>query len=114
MNVFSHDERRWQYQAALRQANSQAFPRTRLHGVALRTAMKAKAVTTKRRGREKQVTEMPEPEAAQQCQWRDLQPLLDQKLNGRSAEPSGRFLVKWLHFNENEAIFSTLISRPGR
>ena len=53
-----------------------------LHGVALRTAMKAKTMTAKRRGREKQVTEMPEPEAAQQDQWRDLQPLLDQELNG--------------------------------
>ncbi len=53
-----------------------------LHGVALRTAMKAKAMTAKRRGREKQVTEMPEPEAVQQDQWRDLQPLLDQELNG--------------------------------
>jgi len=53
-----------------------------LHGVALRTAMKAKTMTTKRRGREKQLTEMPEPEAAQQGRWRDLQPLLDQELNG--------------------------------
>jgi RNA polymerase sigma factor (sigma-70 family) len=52
-----------------------------LHGVALRTAMKAKTITAKRRGREKQVTEMPEAEAAQQDQWRDLQPLLDQELN---------------------------------
>ncbi len=65
---------------------SSVRPRERLanwlHGVALRTAMKAKALTAKRRGREKQVTEMPEPEAAQQDQWRDLQPLLDQELNG--------------------------------
>ncbi len=53
-----------------------------LHGVALRTAMKVKATTAKRRGREKQVTEMPEPEIVQQDQWRDLQPLLDQELNG--------------------------------
>jgi RNA polymerase sigma factor (sigma-70 family) len=53
-----------------------------LHGVAVRTAMKAKAMTVKRRGREKQVTEMPEPETAQQGQWPDLQPLLDQELNG--------------------------------
>ena len=53
-----------------------------LHGVALRTALKAKAMTAKRRGREKQVTEMPEPETVQQDQWRDLQPLLDQELNG--------------------------------
>src|SRR5579883_1727984 len=42
-----------------------------LHGVALRTAMKVKATITKRRGREKQVTDMPEPEAVQQDRWRD-------------------------------------------
>jgi RNA polymerase sigma factor (sigma-70 family) len=53
-----------------------------LHGVALRTALKAKAMTAKRRGREKLVTQMPEPEAAPQGQWHDLQPLLDQELNG--------------------------------
>jgi RNA polymerase sigma factor (sigma-70 family) len=53
-----------------------------LHGVALRTAVRAKAMTAKRRGREKQVTQMPEPEAAPQDQWCDLQPLLDQELNG--------------------------------
>jgi RNA polymerase sigma factor (sigma-70 family) len=65
---------------------SSVRPRERLaswlHGVALHTAMKAKATAAKRRGREKQVTEMPEPEAAEQGQWRDLQPLLDQELNG--------------------------------
>jgi RNA polymerase sigma factor (sigma-70 family) len=53
-----------------------------LHGVALRTAMKAKAMTAKRRRREKQVTEMPEPETVQHDPWHDLQPLLDQELNG--------------------------------
>jgi RNA polymerase sigma factor (sigma-70 family) len=65
---------------------SSVRPRERLaswlHGVALRTSMKAKAMTARRRGREKQVAEMPEPEAARQDQWRDLQPLLDQELNG--------------------------------
>ena len=39
-------------------------------------------MTAKRRRREKQVTEMPDPEAVQQDQWCDLQPLLDQELNG--------------------------------
>ena len=56
-----------------------------LHGVALRTALKAKAVTAKRRQREKQVTEMPEPEAVRQEPWLDTQPLLDQELNGLPA-----------------------------
>jgi RNA polymerase sigma factor (sigma-70 family) len=53
-----------------------------LHGVALRTAMKVKAMTWKRRGREKQMTEIPESEGVHHDQWRDLQPLLDQELNG--------------------------------
>jgi RNA polymerase sigma factor (sigma-70 family) len=53
-----------------------------LHGVALRTALKAKTNTAKRRRREKEVTAMPEPEAVPQSPWRDLQPLLDQELNG--------------------------------
>jgi RNA polymerase sigma factor (sigma-70 family) len=51
-----------------------------LHGVALRTAMKAKAMTARRHVREKQVTELPEPEVVQDDQWRDLQPLIDQEL----------------------------------
>src|SRR5579864_6377934 len=46
-----------------------------LHGVALRTAMKANTMETKRRGREKPVTEIPEPEAPEQGQWRDVQRL---------------------------------------
>jgi RNA polymerase sigma factor (sigma-70 family) len=70
----------------LARKSSSVRPRERLanwlHGVALRTAMKAKTMTAKRRGREKQVTAMPEPEAPQQGQWRDLQPLLDQELSG--------------------------------
>jgi len=53
-----------------------------LHGVALRTAMRVRTMTAKRRGLEKQVTEMPDPEVVQQDQWCDLQPLIDQELNG--------------------------------
>jgi RNA polymerase sigma factor (sigma-70 family) len=52
-----------------------------LHGVTLRTALKAKTMTAKRRVRERQVTEMPESEAAPQDEWCELQPLLDQELN---------------------------------
>jgi RNA polymerase sigma factor (sigma-70 family) len=53
-----------------------------LHGVALRTARKTRALMAKRQSREKPVTDAPEPETARQDQWRDVQPLLDQELNG--------------------------------
>ncbi len=53
-----------------------------LHGVAYRTALKARTTTARRRVREKQVTEMPEPAVTPQDPWFDLQPLLDQELNG--------------------------------
>src|SRR6266849_741420 len=49
-----------------------------LHGVALRTALKAKAMATKRRQRESQLPVMPEPAVAEEHTWHDLQPLLDQ------------------------------------
>jgi RNA polymerase sigma factor (sigma-70 family) len=53
-----------------------------LHGVALRTALKAKSLTARRRGRELQVTHMSEPETVPQDQWREWQSLLDQELTG--------------------------------
>jgi RNA polymerase sigma factor (sigma-70 family) len=53
-----------------------------LHGVAYRTALKARAMKAKRQVRERQVVEMPEPEVAPQDSWHDLQPLLDQELRG--------------------------------
>lgn len=52
-----------------------------LYGVAYRTAVKAKAMAVKRRGRERQVTEMPEPAIAEQERWHDLYPLLDEELS---------------------------------
>jgi RNA polymerase sigma factor (sigma-70 family) len=52
-----------------------------LHGVALRMAWKARAVSNQRRTKERQVTGMREPELPQQDLWRDLQPLLDQEMD---------------------------------
>src|SRR5438034_2836901 len=49
-----------------------------LYGVAHQTAMKARATVAKRKIRERQVTEMPEPAGVEQDLWNDLQPLLDQ------------------------------------
>src|SRR5258708_6340488 len=51
-----------------------------LYGVAHQTALKARATVAKRQGRERQVTEMPEPAVAEQDPWHDLQPLLDEEL----------------------------------
>jgi RNA polymerase sigma factor (sigma-70 family) len=52
-----------------------------LYGVAHQTALKARAMAARRKGRERQVAEMPEPATAEQDFWRDLQPLLDQELS---------------------------------
>jgi RNA polymerase sigma factor (sigma-70 family) len=52
-----------------------------LHGVAYRTALKARAMTTKRQVHERQVLKMPEPEMAPPDHWHDLRALLDQELS---------------------------------
>jgi RNA polymerase sigma factor (sigma-70 family) len=52
-----------------------------LYGVAHQTALKARATAAKRRVRERQVTEMPEPAATEPDLWNDLQPVLDQELS---------------------------------
>jgi RNA polymerase sigma-70 factor (ECF subfamily) len=52
-----------------------------LYGVARQTAVKAKAMAVKRKAREKQVKDMPEPATPEQDGGRDLLPLLDQELS---------------------------------
>jgi RNA polymerase sigma-70 factor (ECF subfamily) len=52
-----------------------------LYGVAYQTAMKARATTSKRRAREKQVPEMPEPQGDREDRRDELLPLLDQELS---------------------------------
>src|SRR5215470_16466737 len=52
-----------------------------LYGVAHQTALNARATAARRKGRERQVTEMPEPAVAEQDPWRDLQPVLDEELS---------------------------------
>jgi RNA polymerase sigma factor (sigma-70 family) len=52
-----------------------------LYGVARRTALKARTTAARRKGRERQVTEMPEPAVAEPDLWRDLRPLLDEALS---------------------------------
>jgi RNA polymerase sigma factor (sigma-70 family) len=61
------------------------YPRAKvgnwLYGVAHQTALKARATRTKRRGRERPATEMPEPAATPGDLRNDLQPLLDQEVS---------------------------------
>jgi len=52
-----------------------------LYGVAHQTALKARATAANRRGRERQLMEMPEPVTIEPDLWNDLQPLLDQELS---------------------------------
>ena len=52
-----------------------------LHGVAYRTALKARAMASRRKAREKQVTGRHEPAMTEQNLWYDVQPLLDEELN---------------------------------
>jgi RNA polymerase sigma factor (sigma-70 family) len=52
-----------------------------LYGVAHQTALKARATAAKRKGRERQVKEMPEPAIGEQELWHDLQLLLDEELS---------------------------------
>jgi RNA polymerase sigma factor (sigma-70 family) len=52
-----------------------------LYGVAHRTALKARAIAARRRGREMQVPAMSEPAHQPHDPWDDLQPLLDKELS---------------------------------
>jgi RNA polymerase sigma factor (sigma-70 family) len=52
-----------------------------LHGVALRTALEARARRARRRARERQVNDMPHPTVSAEVNWEALHRLLDQELN---------------------------------
>jgi RNA polymerase sigma factor (sigma-70 family) len=52
-----------------------------LYGVAHRTSLKARTMVAKRRHRERQVAEMPEPATEESDLWNDLRPVIDQELS---------------------------------
>jgi RNA polymerase sigma factor (sigma-70 family) len=52
-----------------------------LYGVAHQTALKARATVRIRKGRERQVVQMPEPAASEPAQWDELLPVLDEELS---------------------------------
>ncbi len=68
---------------------SSVTPRERianwLHGVAQRTALKARTMKAKSQVRERQVRQPPEPQSTENDHWDDLQPVLDEEL-GRLPE----------------------------
>jgi RNA polymerase sigma factor (sigma-70 family) len=86
--LLSHDDAEDAFQATflvlVRKAAS-IMPREMvgnwLYGVAHQTALQARRAAARRMAREVQVTLMPDPEAVQQDQWPDVQPLLDQELS---------------------------------
>ncbi len=51
-----------------------------LHGVAYRTALKARAISARRQRTEVQVREMPEPIAEECASWSDIRSLIDEEL----------------------------------
>jgi RNA polymerase sigma factor (sigma-70 family) len=51
-----------------------------LHGVAHQSALHARRTVTRRRARERQVVEIPEPAVVEEELWNDLKPLLDEEL----------------------------------
>jgi RNA polymerase sigma factor (sigma-70 family) len=51
-----------------------------LYGVAQTTAIRLRAANARRRVRERQTADLPEPEVAPKSRWEELQPLLDQEL----------------------------------
>jgi RNA polymerase sigma factor (sigma-70 family) len=52
-----------------------------LYGVAHQTALKARAMRSKRKARERPMADVPEPTVSQKDPWSDLQPLLDEELS---------------------------------
>jgi RNA polymerase sigma-70 factor (ECF subfamily) len=52
-----------------------------LYGVAFRTALEARRLAVRRRAREKQVLDMPQPTVGPEDSGQDLRPLLDKELN---------------------------------
>src|SRR5262245_3371568 len=74
-----------------------------LYGVAHQTALQVRRMATRRRARERQVADMPEPAVTEQDLWRDLQPLLDEtvsRLPDRSRAVIVMLLVESKHPQE--------------
>jgi RNA polymerase sigma factor (sigma-70 family) len=73
-----------------------------LHGVAHRTALKARTEAAKRHAREREVVEMPAVESSDEFLWSDLKPLLDEEIQRLPARYRTPFVLCHLEGKTNE------------
>jgi RNA polymerase sigma factor (sigma-70 family) len=92
-----------------------------LHGVAHRTALKARAEAVKRRQREKEAVVMPATSASDELIWRDFRPVLDEEIQGLPARYRAPFVLCHLEGKSNEEAahllgcpMGTVLSRLSR
>jgi RNA polymerase sigma factor (sigma-70 family) len=92
-----------------------------LYGVASRTARKARTEAVMRRARERQLEDVPAPEASGDVVWRDLRPLLDEEVGRLPHKYQAPFVLCYLEgkTNEEAAVLlgcpkGTVISRLAR
>jgi RNA polymerase sigma factor (sigma-70 family) len=73
-----------------------------LYGVAYRTALKAKAEATRRRMRERRLTERAAAESAPDLAWADVRPVLDEEVSRLPARYRASFVLCYLDGKTNE------------
>lgn len=73
-----------------------------LHGVAHRTAFKARGEAAKRRQREREAIDMPAREPSAEVLWRDLRPVLDEEIQRLPARYRAAFVFCHLEGKTNE------------
>src|SRR5262249_54450920 len=73
-----------------------------LHGVAHRTALKARVEAAKRRAREREAAAMPTTSASDHAHWRNLRPVLDEEIQRHPARYRAPFVLCHLEGKANE------------
>lgn len=73
-----------------------------LHGVAVRTALRARIQSAKRRQREREAAAMPASEASDEFLWSDLRPVLDEEIQRLPGRYRAAFILCHLEGKTNE------------
>src|SRR5262245_24028447 len=84
-----------------------------LHAVALRVAMRARSRTYTRRRHERRVPDMPRKDFLAAVAWRDLQPVLDEEVQGLPETCRDAFVLCYLEGKTYEETARQLGCRPG-